>query len=52
MKKIKLFIPIANLIVLFNFKSSLFLEDVPYVIFGTLSSFLNFNNKFILKNNY
>ena len=36
---------------IFNFKSSLFLTDVPYVTGGASSLIFNLNNNFILKNN-
>jgi len=36
---------------LFQFNKSLFLKDVPYITYGVISFFLNFNNNFIMKNN-
>jgi len=36
---------------IFQFNNFLSLKDVPYITYGTVSLFLNFNNNFILKNN-
>jgi len=36
---------------IFQFNKFLFLKDVPYIAYGAVSLFLNFNNNFILKNN-
>jgi hypothetical protein len=51
LKKDKLSVELCNLTGLFDFKSSLFLKDVPYVTYGTPSLIFNLNNNFIIKNN-